>query len=383
MLVKDMNLKGMSPKFTRKRPTVRMDSRDSWKYQLENDHMSLDFSIDDSSFISTTSTSSSALPVTMRPKSRFSGRHTAPDYSQQGLRDRHGECEESTSVVDFDFPPTDQEHDDQYDTDFTNERRRSCHSSSSTISTASSYSFMKRLQTTEPESILIPPLRTSAMEKQYAVKAHLKLAADQLTESLGIHPVPLYQRPVGYLYHQDGKARRAMSPTFQHSHHSCPPLSSSSTVSCPNTPFLVSLAKTDRPPFSPLGSKTKKKLPPLSPGKLPSPNQKSMGYVSSFSQGRLRSSSIMNDSDFDDDTLSLSQHPKFLDEEDDEGGNAEDSNIFLQENALNDTFSWIKDMPRYLQDTGNVKPLTLRTMSKSCRLGNFVVDEPLDLKDFD
>jgi hypothetical protein len=59
-----------------------------------------------------------------------------------------------------------------------------------------------------------------------------------------------------------------------------------------------------------------------------------------------------------------------------------DNNVFLQENAVDDTFSWIRDMPRYLQDTGHIKPITLRAMSKSCRLGNFVVDEPLDLKEF-
>ena len=360
------------------RPTIRLDSRDAWKYQLDDEYSD---SSDSCHSIIT------PLQYGMKPKSGRSGRQWR---DVAFLDDDSG----GVSLSDFlgQFDHDERELGKGHDFNDTDERSiRSRASSSSTISTSSTYSLLKRLHSQGPDCNPIPPKPTSSLEKSYAMKAHLKMVADQLTESLGIYPVPIQERPATQLYHKDGKARRVMSREF--TPRDDRPASSTSYNSTDNISRPKSCAhSTPSPHSSCIGSPPwlTKKFPEISNSPKKSPkDMKPLPSPSLFRKpiGSVKRSSTINDSDIEDESVSSNDKKsgfprhvgkKYLDFETKD----DRDNVFLQENAVQDTFSWIKDMPRYLRDTGNIKPETLRSMNKSVRLGCFLVDEAVESKEF-
>jgi hypothetical protein len=420
--------------FRRKTPTIRVDNRDVWKYQL-CDELSVDsYSSGDGSLMS------NSMTVSLKPKTKSPGGNWSkkrppgsPDVrshspSLVAVGDEEGAQEHDvfdqsndSNLMDFFQAYEDENGLDLHARPDTSDLL----STSSSLSSASTMSFIKRLQSPEQAS----GIPTSSMEKKYAMKAHLKMVADQLTESLGINPQPINKRPALHLYNRDGSARRSMSSKFYEispddfSHH---PNSSSKSgkfspqTRSPNTKKKGYIRKPSRSlePLSPQGAAEDSRHRRSDGGRLPAVIPRSgrhspgsaMSPISVLRLPPRSANTTINDSDietidtlgdcdndFDDDfshgsssrnnyfNSPVFSRSKIHSDPTDTllGRDAQnENNVFLQEGATSDTFSWIRDMPRYIRDTGHVKPGTLRAMSKSCRLGNFVVDEPLDLKEF-
>mmetsp|Transcript_13105 Transcript_13105/g.24164 ORF Transcript_13105/g.24164 Transcript_13105/m.24164 type:complete len:969 (+) Transcript_13105:174-3080(+) len=351
--VKDLHfVKPTKPSLRRRAPPIRGDSRDEWKYHLSDD-LSMD-SADDSSYYSTMS--ASGLMVTLKPK------------SIQGIAAKFPRSRSSSPLLEVDEGcPLEQEDTlmdffEKYESENGIEKKPNADEismfSASSLSTSSTYSFMKRLQA--PKS----PPPASALEKKYAMQEHMKKVADHMTESLGINPVPLIQRPVAQLYNKDGTARRSMSPDYRGN------TSPGSSVSS-GTITLFSDNKKDESLALPVVRKSKRSKLTGQSAALLKANQPAI-----------------NDSDVEtigDDDVFLNNDARSAFKSSLLDGAEEDDLASLDQSSSSALtgMSWIKGARQnYLNETGHIKANTLRAMSKSIRLGNFVVDEPLDLKEY-
>lgn len=399
--VKDLHIeKEVKPLLRRRNiPSGRGVSSNDWKYEL-SDELSMDS--EDSSFFE--SLTASGLMVTLKPKSRYGGTKKVSEYPstyfKKSIIDESDEIQgnldkkNSSNLMDI-F----QKYEDEMEMkQLSDDSGRS----SPSVSTASSYSFMKPLHA--PSN----PVPTSAMEKKYAMKEEMKMVASQVSEALGVSHLPLLKRPPIQLYNKDGTARRVMSHKFR---------DDSDDVSLKSTNSYHTDDPSQCSLFSPISSrgdvdgfsresrssKTQKSgvmLPVIRQGVVPL--KKGKGIACPTSVLKPLRPAPMNDSDLDtlgDEEIFLNEDTRSTfsssllekswlldyDGKKSQGDVLEDFDDDLDASlgsSIADGLSWMRDMPRYLQDTGKIKPETLRTMSKSIRLGNFVVDESLDLKEY-